>query len=44
MEIRCRSDSVKQYEKIKEMLEELEDINAFDKAMNRKQQFSPEEA
>ena len=32
---------VKQYEKIKKMPEELEDIKAFDKAMNRKQQFSP---
>jgi len=32
---------VNQYKKIKEMLEELEDIKAFDKAMNRKQQFSP---
>ena len=30
-----------QYKKIKEMLEELEDIKAFDKAMNRKQQFTP---
>jgi PHD/YefM family antitoxin component YafN of YafNO toxin-antitoxin module len=32
---------VNQYKKIKEMLEELEDIKAFNKAMNRKQQFSP---
>ncbi len=29
------------YKKIKEMLEELEDIKAFDKAMKRKQRFTP---
>jgi PHD/YefM family antitoxin component YafN of YafNO toxin-antitoxin module len=32
---------VNQYKKIKEMLEELEDIKAFDKALSRKQQFLP---
>ena len=30
-----------QYKKIKLLLEELEDIKAFDKAMSRKQQFTP---
>jgi hypothetical protein len=30
-----------QYKKIKEMMEELEDIKAFDKATKRKQHFSP---
>ncbi len=32
---------VNQYRKIKLMLEELDDIKAFDKAMKRKQSFIP---
>lgn len=31
---------VNQYRKIKELLEELDDIKAFDKAMKRKHHFS----
>jgi hypothetical protein len=32
---------VSQYKKIKEMMEELQDIKTFDKAMKRKQHFVP---
>jgi len=32
---------VGKYRKMKEMLEELKDIKAFDKAMNRKHRFTP---
>jgi PHD/YefM family antitoxin component YafN of YafNO toxin-antitoxin module len=32
---------VGQYKKMLEMMEELEDIKAFDKAVKRKQQFTP---
>lgn len=32
---------VSQYKKMLEMMEELEDIKAFDKAIKRKQQFTP---
>lgn len=33
--------SIKEYKKIMEELEDLEDIRAYDKAMNRKQEFIP---
>ncbi|MGN6437745.1 MAG: hypothetical protein ACTHMM_14505 [Agriterribacter sp.] len=33
--------SIKEYKKIMEELEDLEDIKAYDKAMNRKQEFIP---
>jgi len=32
---------IKEYEKILEELEDLEDIKAYDKAMSRKQEFIP---
>lgn len=33
--------SIKEYKKIMEELEDMEDIKAYDKAMNRKQEFVP---
>ena len=33
--------SIKEYKKIMEELEDLKDIKAYDRAMNRKQEFVP---